>query len=53
MSQLADFVVASFITLEKGSTVSKSSNGVLVYACDLLTLGLLWMGFHDAIREGD
>lgn len=53
VSQLADSVAASFITLEKGSTVGKSSDGVLVYACDLLTLGLLWMGFHDAIREGD
>ena len=26
------------------------SDSVFVYA---LTLGLLWMGFHDAIREGD
>jgi len=23
------------------------------YAMDLLSLGLLWHGFHDAVREGD
>ena len=53
MSQLADSVVAWYVMLEKGSSVSTSSNGVLVYACDLLILGLLWMGFQDAMREGD
>lgn len=30
-----------------------STDEVYLYACDLLTLGLLWMCFHDAIREGD
>ena len=24
-----------------------------MYTTDLLTLGLLWHGFHDSIREGD
>ena len=28
-------------------------DGVYVYATELLSLGLLWHGFHDSIREGD
>ena len=28
-------------------------DGVHLYAVELLTLGLLWHGFHDAIKEGD
>ncbi len=52
-TQLADSVVASFVALEKDTTVSKSSDGVFIYACDVLTLGLLWMSFHDTVREGD
>ena len=39
--------------LNKSSCVSKVPMGYLCYACDLLTLALLWMGFHDAIQEGD
>ena len=26
---------------------------VHLYACEVLTLGLMWLGFYDAIREGD
>ncbi len=29
------------------------SDGVYLYTCDLMTLGFLWMGFHDALHEGD
>lgn len=25
---------------------------VHLYACETLTLGLLWLGFYDAIKEG-
>lgn len=28
-------------------------DGVYVYATEFLTLGLLWHGFHDSIKEGD
>ncbi len=37
-------------TTEKQKTVDDS---VHLYAVELLTLGLLWHGFHDAIKEGD
>ena len=50
---LADSVVESYARLKGTLNASTSTDSVFVYACDLLTLGLLWMGFHDAIREGD
>lgn len=34
-------------------TGSKCSDQVNLYAMEVLTLGLLWHGFHDASREGD
>lgn len=52
--EIAETMLESFNTLSVGeSNAVCDSDGVLLYACDLLTLGLLWMGFHDAIREGD
>lgn len=30
-----------------------NADGVYLYATELLSLGLLWHGFHDAIKEGD
>ena len=53
VSALADSILASYVNLQLGSTGSSCSDGVFVYTCDVLSLGLLWMGFHDAIREGD
>ena len=35
------------------STPTTAVDSVYVYATELLTLGLIWHGFHDAIREGD
>ena len=32
---------------------SASTDFVQTYAMDFLTLGLLWRGFHDAIKHGD
>ena len=32
---------------------STEEDGVFLYACDFLTIGMIWMGFHEAIREGD
>ena len=26
---------------------------MFLYACDFLTIGMIWMGFHETIREGD
>lgn len=33
--------------------ISTPVDGVYVYATELLTLSLMWHGFHDALREGD
>lgn len=41
------------MNLNIGKPTNTSTDEVYLYACDLLTLGLLWMCFHDAIREGD
>ena len=30
-----------------------STDTVYLYATKVITLGLLWHGFHDAIKEGD
>lgn len=36
------------------SNDNKAKNdGVFTYASEVLSLGLIWHGFHDAIREGD
>lgn len=53
VATLADAVVASFTLLEPDNNVSELSDGVFVYACDILTLGLLWLGFYDSTKEGD
>lgn len=49
---LAERIVKTFIHLKVGETTD-CDDGVYLYACDLLILGMIWMGFHDAIREGD
>ena len=53
VSALANSIVASYVMLDRSSPRHACSDEVFVYACDVLSLGLLWMGFHDAIREGD
>ena len=47
-------IFVNFIDLPSGKDdVTTSEDGVFTYAMELLTLSLLWHGFHDAIREGD
>jgi len=42
------------ITLSSSSTETPAPNGTdYSYALDIMSLGLLWHGFHDAVREGD
>ena len=33
--------------------INASDDGVCIYATELLSLGLLWHGFYDAVKEGD
>lgn len=60
--EMANMIVSKFIKISIAASTSTTSNnptaipqasGANLYAMDLVTLGLLWHGFHDAIREGD
>ena len=53
VDELSHSVLDSFVNLRLGDDEVNTDDGVLIYARELLTLGLFWMGFHDAIREGD
>ena len=48
-------IVDKFVRLWKIKKLNLVSNfdEVFVYACNFLTLGLLWMGFYDSIKEGN
>ena len=52
---LCQDIVNSFVSLDPGpkSTVSTIEDGVFSYACQLLSLGLLYREFSDSIKEGD
>ena len=57
VTDLANAIVVNFVHLpiarETSAQKSLSDDGVYLYAMELLSLSLLWHGFHDAIREGD
>ena len=40
-------------SLEGTATEDAEQDSVYTYAVDLLTIGLLWYGFRDVVREGD
>ena len=47
-------VVSNYITLTlPDSTASTYKGNTYGYGLDVLNLGLMWLGFHDAVREGD
>ena len=49
-------IVKSFVKFDFQQSQPASdvcNDGVMLYACDLLTTGLFWLIFVDAIREGD
>ena len=49
---IAKEIAVQFITFEPDVKI-KASDKVQLYATQVLTLGLLWHGFNDSIREGD
>lgn len=53
--QLAKSVVDNFVRFPNMTDVptAECDDGVYVYATELLSLSLLWHGFHDAIKEAD
>ncbi len=56
VSDLARSIITNFVRLPRVSdtaTVEPCTDGVHLYAIELLSLGLLWHGFHDACKEGD
>ena len=57
---LARLIIINYMRLpqtdsleEDKPAASGNDDGVYVYATELLTLGLIWHGFHDSIKEGD
>lgn len=50
---LADLIVKSFVCLPTTRAASDNVDGVQMYAMEVLTLGLFWLGFYDSIKEGD
>ena len=53
-AQVVDTHVDLSVQLSKdGSVQAKASDTVYSYACETLSLGLLYMEFRDAIKEGD
>ena len=51
---IAKSVINLFVNLQPClEKASKLDDGVQAYAKELLTLGLIWHGFHDACKEGD
>ena len=51
----AQKVVSKFVSiiLPSKNAPSETKDTVYNYATDLLTLSLIWHGYHDAIKEGD
>ena len=48
----AKYIVNNYVLLTTSQDDSNADQ-VHLYAKELLTLSLLWFGFHDAIKEGD
>ena len=53
---VAELIVKNYVKISlPGSTEATmaSDDSVFNYTSDLMGIGMLWLGFHDAIREGD
>ena len=46
-------IIEQFVNIDYLSSASKDDDHVRAYAKEILSLGLLFMEFKDAIREGD
>ena len=53
--QLAEAIVTNFVRLPRigGEEAEVCDDKVYVYAIELLSLGIIWHGYHDSVREGD
>ena len=55
-TDLATAIVNKYIRLpmaDDESVPNMCDDGILLYAAEVLSLGLLWHGFHDAVKEAD
>ena len=56
INDLAVAIVDKYVSLPRANdsiVPEASQDGVQLYASEILSLGLLWYGYHDASREGD
>ena len=53
VEELSELVIERYVRLLSVPTGTDTSDGVLTYSSEVITLCLLWDTFHDAIREGD
>ena len=56
VSSLADLtgkIIANFVNLPFDTPNQPSVDRVHLYAVELLSLSLVWHGYHDSTREGD
>ena len=51
LSEVADTLIHTFVRIS--SSPKPTNDDVYLYACEVITLGLVWYGYHDACREGD
>jgi L1 cell adhesion molecule like protein len=51
VTTLAKNIVEKYVRLGFGSL--PSDDQVHIYACEVVTLGLIWLNYYDAIKEGD
>lgn len=50
---VSDYVTFSLSCTHQVSTESDSADGILTYASQLMSLGIFYLNYKDAIREGD
>ena len=50
---LAEEIVNKYTRVLSTPSTSETSDQVLNYVCELITLGMLWHHYHDAVCEGD
>lgn len=61
VNDLEKLILVNYVHLPQAGSTEKddptadagNADGVYVYATELLTLSILWHGFHDSIKEGD
>jgi L1 cell adhesion molecule like protein len=52
LQEIAERIVHTYVKVSPGGAES-SPDFVHTYSCEVLTLGLLWRCYYDAIKEGD